>query len=173
MHSLAQDAKAPTVLRKWQQQLQPASDSVWHQVAKMRTRTRPSAAKTRQAKLPYGYVSGSTTLGFEVRQGSAWRPQQSMQPDRVIAAIMAVNLAVFELWQLFPRSDFLNHHFICSSDHLRKGYVHTLLTSSFSHQWLSHLFSSMLFFYSFGTSLAHAIGTVRVRFCPAGSCDLM
>lgn len=58
-----------------------------------------------------------------------------------VLAALGINALIFALWQLERRKggprwllSFLNRHTLCSRMHLRRGRIHTLLTSSASHQ---------------------------------------
>jgi membrane associated rhomboid family serine protease len=73
--------------------------------------------------------------------------------------LIIINVVVFLAWQLWPRSDVLDQHFMVSGegvlDHWR---FHTLITYSFSHKELWHLFWNMLFLHWFGGDLEQVYG---------------
>lgn len=76
-----------------------------------------------------------------------------------ITLIIALNLAVFLLWQVSGDTrEFLIAHFTTSWQHLRLGYVWTLLTSVFSHERLFHLALNMLVLYFFGGKVVEWLG---------------
>lgn len=159
------DAQPPALLQAWQQQGHHIPGNFWGQVSNLRTSAQSPAAGTVLARPPSRFSGISSSRGFQMYNVPVWQQLNSIQPDHVIYAIMGVNIAVFGLWQMFPRSEIMFKNFVCSRYHLGRGYVHTMLTSSISQQTLGHLFSNMFTFYFFGTSLLHAIGTVRVRIC--------
>jgi hypothetical protein len=86
-----------------------------------------------------------------------------MPPEYLVFGIVGINALVYMGWQNPNLWGFLNTHFVSSMTHLRRGYLHTLLTSSASHQNFGHLFSNMFTLYFFGQSLVHVLGPVRVR----------
>ncbi|CAK0871797.1 unnamed protein product, partial [Prorocentrum cordatum] len=64
---------------------------------------------------------------------------------RALLATLGANAALLGLWQLDRRGHFarsvsraLRAHALCSREHLRAGRVHTLLTSTASHQSVAH-----------------------------------
>ena len=84
-------------------------------------------------------------------------------PEHVVYAVIACNVGVFGLWQVKQLRNTMSTHFRLSYSHRRRGYWHTLLTHAVSHKSVSHLFSNMFTLFFFGTSVASAVGTARVR----------
>merc|ERR1712130_80348 len=93
--------------------------------------------------------------------------------NRVYAAILAVNAAIWVGWQsdflenLLPEEygplvrkieNILETHFTVSDESLDDGRWWTLVTSAFSHQYLIHGAVNMLAFYSFGSYIFHLTG---------------
>lgn len=86
--------------------------------------------------------------------------ENELQDDnrKVIAGLIATNVAVWGLWRLSFRSPrlevFMWRHFACSYDGVVRGKrVHTLLTSAFSHITLPHLAINMFMLWEFGTHI--------------------
>lgn len=94
---------------------------------------------------------------------SARRTYSSISPENVVFSIMIVNFGVFMAWKQPSLGQVMSKHFITSYSHLRAGYFHTLLTHAVSHKDAMHLFSNMVTFYFFGSSLGGIIGSARVR----------
>ncbi|KAJ0405154.1 hypothetical protein P43SY_001359 [Pythium insidiosum] len=74
---------------------------------------------------------------------------------KVLAAIIAANVAVWGMWRvsfLNPRLErFMWRHFACSYDGVVHGKrVHTLLTSAFSHITIPHIAINMSMLWQFG-----------------------
>ena len=93
---------------------------------------------------------------------SNWCKAKAGQIDKdpalqAISGIVAANTAVFLGWRLTSRSPrlqlLLHEHFTSSWEHLRRGRVHTLATSSISHHGTLHLLFNMAAFVSLGTAL--------------------
>lgn len=81
----------------------------------------------------------------------------------VTKALIAVNAAVFLLWQA-ARTDpelwpVMWGHFSVSAVHLGQGRWWTLLTSVFSHNQLWHIAINMLVLWSFGSFLERLVGS--------------
>lgn len=94
---------------------------------------------------------------------SARRTYSSISPENVVFSVMIVNFGVFMAWKQPSLGQVMSNHFTTSYSHLRAGYVHTLLTHAISHKDAMHLFSNMVTFYFFGSSLGGIIGSARVR----------
>jgi hypothetical protein len=114
----------------------------------------PSALQSR------GFQSSSRLQHFQMQNVGSL---DLMPPEYIVYGILGLNLGVFALWQVEGLKTLMRLHFSTSYNHLRLGYLHTLLTSGVSHQNLSHLFSNMFTFYFFGTSLAYSLGGTKVR----------
>lgn len=75
------------------------------------------------------------------------------------AQLIIINVVVFLLWQIWPRSTLLYDHFMVSPDGLLEQHrVWTLVTYSFSQRELWHLFWNMVFLYWFGKDLEQVYG---------------
>jgi membrane associated rhomboid family serine protease len=73
--------------------------------------------------------------------------------------LVAVNLAVFILWQVHALQPFMQTHFTTGwKGVFGHGRVWTLVTSAFSHQDLGHLFWNMLYLHWFGVDLEQVYG---------------
>lgn len=70
-----------------------------------------------------------------------------------MAAIIAINAAVFAAWRVPSLHDFMARHFLCSIDAVRAGRYHTLLTSAFSHATPLHLAFNMIALHSLSGSV--------------------
>ncbi|MEM6925934.1 MAG: rhomboid family intramembrane serine protease [Myxococcota bacterium] len=92
--------------------------------------------------------------------GKRWRNDRSLT-DRVIWAIIALNVAVFVGWHMGDR-DFMAAHFLTSQAHVEEGYVWTLLTYAFSHYGTGHLLFNMFGLYVFGKPIGEARGYTEV-----------
>lgn len=75
----------------------------------------------------------------------------------MVWTLIGVNVAVFMLWRVADPG-FMRRHFMISLDNFKSGRLHTLLTNAFSHADSNHLFSNMIGFYFFGTSIASTFG---------------
>lgn len=60
---------------------------------------------------------------------------------------MGLNVAAFLGWKVDP--GFMMKHFLVSLQHIRSGYVHTMITSCFSHKDGMHLLANMFTLYCF------------------------
>uniref|UniRef100_A0A453PYF9 Peptidase S54 rhomboid domain-containing protein n=2 Tax=Aegilops tauschii subsp. strangulata TaxID=200361 RepID=A0A453PYF9_AEGTS len=58
----------------------------------------------------------------------------------------------------FMRKHFMIGAWLTSLDNFTSGRLHTMLTSSFSHMDLKHLFNNMVGLYFFGSSIARTFG---------------
>jgi membrane associated rhomboid family serine protease len=72
-------------------------------------------------------------------------------------ALIGINVVVWVLWLIAqdrggggPLHTFMREHFMTSLEHLKYGYVHTLLTSAISHMDLQHILFNMLALWIFG-----------------------
>lgn len=75
------------------------------------------------------------------------------------AQLIIINIGIFLLWQIWPRSTLLYDHFMVSPDGLLEQHrVWTLVTYSFSQRELWHLFWNMVFLYWFGKDLEQVYG---------------
>lgn len=108
-------------------------------------------------RAPPNFFTERSGIGMPSMRLSSW------QPETVVYAIMGVNFVVFGMWQIRCMQGIMNAHFVTSYQHMRHGYLHTLLTTSVSQQGLSHLFTNMFTFYFFGTNLVQVLGSIRVR----------
>jgi len=88
----------------------------------------------------------------------------------VVIGIIAVNGAVFMMWQgakgeaqsgNWKELKWMSETFLCSADNLRKGRYWVLLTSCFSHEGLGHLFFNCFTFYFVGSSAIQMLGNSR------------
>lgn len=76
-----------------------------------------------------------------------------------VTLIIAINLAVFLLWQVAGDTErFLAVHFRCSWTRLSEGYVWTLLTSVFSHKDLFHVAMNLMVLHFFGRRVEDWLG---------------
>ncbi|RLN23222.1 RHOMBOID-like protein 12, mitochondrial [Panicum miliaceum] len=90
-------------------------------------------------------------------QGVPWA-YWMQSPDGVVLTLVGVNVAVFMLWRVADPG-FMRRHFMISLDNFKRGRLHTLLTSAFSHAESHHLISNMIGLYFFGTSIARTFGS--------------
>lgn len=103
---------------------------------------------------------GLDSRDYMIEEGSG-----GSSPARLLAGLSAtarliiLNLIVWLVWQLWPRSTLLFDHLMVSPEGLLEhGRVWTLVTYSFSQRELWHLFWNMLFLYWFGRDLEQAYG---------------
>ncbi|MBA2322055.1 MAG: rhomboid family intramembrane serine protease [Deltaproteobacteria bacterium] len=99
------------------------------------------------------------------RAQRAYRVREDAPTSRALLGLVAVNVAVFVLWNTYGRSPaggaVMATHFLTSDAHVFSGYVWTLLTSAFSHTDAMHLLFNMLALYVFGRDVEDVIGTGR------------
>ncbi|KAH9318281.1 hypothetical protein KI387_020050, partial [Taxus chinensis] len=81
-----------------------------------------------------------------------------ISPEGIVYSIIGANVAVYFLWNYADRR-FMEKNFKISVDNFLNGRVHTLITSAFSHNQLDHLFSNMIGFYFFGSSIGQIFGS--------------
>lgn len=75
------------------------------------------------------------------------------------AQLIVLNVVLFLVWQIWPRSTFLYDHFMVSPEGLLEHTrVWTLVTYAFSQRELWHLFWNMVFLYWFGKDLEQVYG---------------
>ncbi|KAF0918174.1 hypothetical protein E2562_023113 [Oryza meyeriana var. granulata] len=70
------------------------------------------------------------------------------------------NVVVFMLWRLLDLS-FMRRHFMISLDNFKSGWLHTMLTSAFSHAESGHLITNMIGLYFFGSSTLGSLATEK------------
>lgn len=79
--------------------------------------------------------------------------------------ILITNFIVFLLWVFMMRTPtgaaFMSAHFTVSAAHLSHGYIHTLVTSAFSHFAPLHILFNMLFLWWFGKELEDSVYGAR------------
>ena len=78
----------------------------------------------------------------------------------IIRIIIAINIAVFLLWNITGSSEpvFMIQNFLVSWSALAQGRFWTLLTSVFSHNMSLHIFINMYVLYGFGSVLERILG---------------
>jgi len=88
--------------------------------------------------------------------------EQTWRRAPAMSIIIGINLVVFLLWWLSPRSpaleEFMVYNFLVSTEHLKEGYWWTLVTSAFSHMEIWHLAINMFVLWSFGIVLEQLWG---------------
>ncbi|KAJ4816191.1 hypothetical protein LUZ62_028757 [Rhynchospora pubera] len=82
---------------------------------------------------------------------------QIMTPEGVILFLIGTNVAVFVLWKNMDPS-FMIKHFTISLDNFKNGWLHTLVTSAFSHISPRHITTNMFCLYIFGRRIAEVFG---------------
>ncbi|XP_031407365.1 RHOMBOID-like protein 12, mitochondrial isoform X2 [Punica granatum] len=88
----------------------------------------------------------------------SWRSWlRRLSVDSVVLGLIIANVSVFLLWQVADHR-FMFRNFMISLDHIRNGYLHTMVTSAFSHMSAGHLVSNMLGLYFFGQHLGRVFG---------------
>ncbi|WOL02567.1 RHOMBOID-like protein 12, mitochondrial isoform X1 [Canna indica] len=87
--------------------------------------------------------------------GSNWIP--GLGGNEVVFGLLGANVAVFLLWRIADPA-FMRNHFMISLDNFKRGRLHTLITSSFSHSDTDHLITNMIGLYFFGSSIANLFG---------------
>lgn len=93
-----------------------------------------------------------------------WKQATATPESRLLWGIVGVNCGVYALWKItnpLTRLHFMYRHFTTTTIGLRRGRVHTLLTSSFSHMGAIHLGLNMYPLVHFGSVL---LVTRRPRF---------
>ncbi|KAI8086996.1 uncharacterized protein B0P05DRAFT_533248 [Gilbertella persicaria] len=98
-------------------------------------------------------------------------PLNDLDPNKVLWTLIGTNATVFLGWQYAIQSykqfgdpawlEWMSRHFVSSEDAVNHGRYHTLLTSVFSHQDLTHLGVNMLVLHSMGQGVMQAIGVSR------------
>lgn len=98
-------------------------------------------------------------MGLSDRSYMAARPMRAVSWT---GGIVAVNVAIFFLWQVRDLQGLLFiHATVSASGVVEHGRIHTLLTSAFSHMDIKHLVFNMLFLWWFGRDLEDWYGPVR------------
>lgn len=102
-----------------------------------------------------------------------------IDPKIVLWTVIGTNVSVYCMWQhainsykTFGDDHWLNimaKNFINSTDAMKDGRYHTLLTSAFSHKSLDHLGINMLVLYSIGQGVLEAVGASRFLLLYAGA----
>ncbi|ERN17908.1 hypothetical protein AMTR_s00047p00228730 [Amborella trichopoda] len=72
-------------------------------------------------------------------------------------SLIGANVVAFFLWRTLDPT-FMKENFVISMDNIRKGHLHTIITSSFSHISFDHLFSNMIGLYFFGGQIERLFG---------------
>jgi rhomboid-like protein len=92
--------------------------------------------------------------------------EEEQNPNRIIYAIIGVNLVVFVLWQNHDIRvlRFMKENFVVSYDAVRSGRIHTLLTATYSQQAPMHLFTNMLTLWFIGGDVVRRLGMQRFFF---------
>jgi len=86
----------------------------------------------------------------------------------VIGGTLMFNTAIFSLWQLSKRSDSpqlarsLHWHTLCSRSHVQYGLLHTMVTSSASHQRFGHFICNTYGLGFFGSVAATHLSAVEL-----------
>lgn len=78
-----------------------------------------------------------------------------------VVVICAINVAVFAMWKIPRAQRFMSKHFMCSVSGVRKGRVHTLITSVFSHSGPFHLLFNCVAFTSISPVLVQILGATE------------
>ena len=96
----------------------------------------------------------------------SWSNNPLFDGDNFIYALIGTNVTIFGLWIYFKQNyywtGFMRRHFMVSSNGVIKDYrLHTLLTSSFSHNDPWHLLGNMITVYFFGRNVLSQIGGPR------------
>ncbi|MCK6473583.1 MAG: rhomboid family intramembrane serine protease [Planctomycetes bacterium] len=89
-----------------------------------------------------------------------------------LTVLIAVNIAVFILWQIPSLKDVMETHFVCRSDGVLNHWrLHTLLTAAISHQEIFHLLMNMVVLYWLGKKLEVVYGSLDflLLYCIAGA----
>jgi membrane associated rhomboid family serine protease len=102
-----------------------------------------------------------------------------LDPNKVMWAVIGTNVGIYFMWQYainsyktFGDTHWLNimaKNFINSTESMKEGRYHTLLTSAFSHKSLDHLGLNMLVLYSIGQGVLEAVGASRFLLLYAGA----
>lgn len=78
-----------------------------------------------------------------------------------LTVLIAVNIAVFILWQIPSLEDGMRTHFVCrASGVLQDWRLHTLLTAAISHNQIFHLLMNMVVLYWLGKKLEYVYGSL-------------
>ncbi|KAF7081143.1 hypothetical protein CFC21_085115 [Triticum aestivum] len=102
-----------------------------------------------------GWPLPSSALLHAVAPWALWT---SAAADDMVGALIGANLSVFMLWRVLAYPRFITDPHMTSLDNFTSGRLHTMLTSSFSHMNLKHLFNNMVGLYFFGSSIARTFG---------------
>jgi len=78
-----------------------------------------------------------------------------------VVAICTTHVVVFALWRVPRLNQFMYKHFTCSLAGIRKGRLHTLITSVFSHQGGFHLIFNTIALSSISPILVQLTGGVE------------
>ncbi len=79
---------------------------------------------------------------------SRYQYQLPSSCETAVRTLVGLNIAVFLGWKFAPH-EFMAKHFLVSLQHVRAGYIHTLVTSCFSHKDVMHLLANMFTLYFF------------------------
>ncbi|AEE35558.1 Rhomboid-related intramembrane serine protease family protein [Arabidopsis thaliana] len=100
------------------------------------------------SELPsHGFESGGFT-GFQKRGWKSW----INGANGVVFGLVIANAAVFTMWRVSDRSWMLSTYSFTS------GYIHTLITSGFSHIGTSQIILNMIGISYFGSRIARTLG---------------
>lgn len=95
------------------------------------------------------------------QEENASRSGGLLRGHSAVAVLIAFNIIVFLVWALMGGADdpFMGAHFTVSREGILENlYVHTLITSAFSHYDIWHIIFNMLFLYFFGRDLEEIYG---------------
>ncbi|PON70569.1 Peptidase S54, rhomboid [Parasponia andersonii] len=124
-----------------------------------------SAMKRGLADCRIGFLrSQYPRRGFELDPGfrsyqRSWRSWlRALTPNDMVLGLIIANVAVFLLWRVADYR-FMMNNFTISVESFRRGRLHTLITSAFSHTDMEHIIHNMIGLYFFGNHLGQVFGS--------------
>ncbi|KAF4385059.1 hypothetical protein G4B88_017860 [Cannabis sativa] len=89
----------------------------------------------------------------------SWRSWLSgLTPNDMVLGLLIANVAIFLLWRVADYR-FMMNNFTISVENFKRGRLHTLITSAFSHTDMEHIIHNMIGLYFFGNHLGHVFGS--------------
>ena len=90
--------------------------------------------------------------------------QQLYRTNQTMFYGVTLSLTVFIAWQIPQLNGVLQRNFVASNYNIKRGRIHTLVTSIVSHATLSHLFLNLYAFLAFGKSIQPLLNQNRMSF---------
>ncbi|XP_062116741.1 RHOMBOID-like protein 12, mitochondrial [Humulus lupulus] len=124
-----------------------------------------SATRRTLADCRIGFLSSQfPKRGFHLNQDfssykRSWRSWlRGLTPNDMVLGLIIANVAIFLLWRVADYR-FMMNNFTISVENFKRGRLHTLITSAFSHTDMEHIIHNMIGLYFFGSHLGHVFGS--------------